>query len=290
MIGLIDRMKINKTYFELKNKRQRIISGDIYFPEENQNKLPLLIISHGFKGFKDWGFFPYISSKFAEQGFITICYNFSMNGKPNDDLIVTNLDDFANNTVSSQTEDLHYLINSVVQNSIKEFDLIQKNWNGSIYLMGHSLGGGVSLLVSVIEPKISKIALWASIAKFDRYTGRQKKEWKKKGFLEFKNQQTNQLLKMNVSYLEDVEFNKEKFDLLKLIPQLEKPVLLIHGMQDLTVPLKEAQMLIDADQKNIINNIFIERTGHTFGIEHPFTKTTSALEDAIKSTIDFFRL
>ncbi len=288
MFDLINRMKINKTYFELKNMPGKIISGDIYFPEQKQNKLPLLIISHGFKGFKNWGFFPYISSSFAKLGYITICYNFSMNGKPKDDLMITNLDDFANNTVSSQTEDLHYLINSVVQNSIKEFDLIQKHWNGTINLMGHSLGGGISLLVSVIEPKISKIALWASIAKFDRYTTRQKDEWKQKGFLEYTNQKTNQLLRMNISYLLDVENNKEKFDLPSAIANLKIPILIVHGKQDVTIPLAEIQMLIDAN--SIINVKIIDKTGHTFGIEHPFTRTTTALEEAINSTIDFFRL
>jgi len=35
---------------------------------------------HGFKGFKDWGFVPYIGETFASKGFAFLTFNFSHNG------------------------------------------------------------------------------------------------------------------------------------------------------------------------------------------------------------------
>lgn len=283
-------MGIIKKIFKLKNKDNKIISGDIYYPEMIDGKLPLVIISHGFKGFKDWGFLPYVSSKFAENGNIVICFNFSLNGNPGNDLIVSNVEDFANNTITREVEDLQFLIDSALKPAFAEFTPIKQFWNGSIFLLGHSLGGAISLIVAQNNSVVSKVALWASIAKLDRYTKRQKIEWKKKGFLEFTNLRTNQHLRMNVSYLEDIEKNNKKYDLPGITAKLDKPVLLIHGKQDVTVPAKEAQMMINADNNKVVSYKLIEKTGHTFGIEHPLTKITPALEEAINLTSGFFQL
>jgi len=281
-------MNLNKTYFELNNQHVRIISSDLYYPSNLSKKNPLIFICHGFKGFKDWGFFPYVSETLALNGFITICFDFSLNGKPDKNLFVTNIHDFANNTVSHELDDLNDLITAIQNNSIDEFKPLKEFWNGEIYLLGHSLGAAISILTALNNPKITKIALWAPIAKFDRYTKRQKDVWKQNGFLEYTNQKTNQLLRMNISYLLDVENNKEKFNLPSAIANLIIPILIVHGKQDVTVPLAEVQMLIEANQE--IRAKIIEKTAHTFGVEHPFSETNPALEEAINSTIDFFRL
>ncbi len=44
------------------------IRGDIRVQEEGGRK-PVLLFAHGFKGFKDWGFFPYASERFASSAF-----------------------------------------------------------------------------------------------------------------------------------------------------------------------------------------------------------------------------
>jgi pimeloyl-ACP methyl ester carboxylesterase len=281
-------MTVAKEYFQIENKFGDILSGDIYYPVANKGKSPLIIISHGFKGFKDWGFFPYISNLFALRNSIVICFNFSHNGNPNREMIITDTKKFADNTISKEINDLEFIISIFTKDIVEEFSRVKEIWNGSIFLLGHSLGGGVSLLVARKNPLVKKVALWASIAKFDRYTERQKNEWKKQGYIEFTNQRTNQLLRMNIDYLEDIEENK--YNLPLIISQMSIPVLLIHGKQDVTVPMKEAQILIDSDVNNILSYEIIENTGHIFGIEHPFFGTTPALENAINLTFDFFKL
>ena len=50
---------------------------------------------------------------------------------------------------------------------------------------------------------------------FDRYTDRLKKEWKDKGYIETENTRTKQMMRFNYTYLEDIEKNREKLDILK---------------------------------------------------------------------------
>ena len=62
-------------YFCTMKNRKEIIKGsndrnilmDITFPVKSNNKL--IIFSHGFKGFKDWGCFSLMSKIFAQNGF-----------------------------------------------------------------------------------------------------------------------------------------------------------------------------------------------------------------------------
>ena len=47
---------------------------------ENINKKKCIIYIHGFKGFKDWGFVPYLGEFLSSHGFLLITFNFSHNG------------------------------------------------------------------------------------------------------------------------------------------------------------------------------------------------------------------
>ena len=43
--------------FALINNDNEYLRGDLRYREDARN-VPTIIICHGFKGFKDWGFFP----------------------------------------------------------------------------------------------------------------------------------------------------------------------------------------------------------------------------------------
>jgi esterase/lipase len=199
-------------------------------------------------------------------------------------------DKFARMTVTQEIEDVDFVINSFISGKILLNDLLNEIWNGEIYLLGTSLGGGISILTAKRNKEINKITLWASIAKFDRYSPRQKKEWKKQGFVEFTNSVTKQQMKLNYTYIEDIEKHGNEYALTDAISELRIPVLILHGAKDVSVPIKEAEMLIEAAPYGMTEFHMIEKTGHTFGITHPFTKTTNALELALENTINFFGL
>ncbi|OGU13044.1 MAG: hypothetical protein A2X61_03540 [Ignavibacteria bacterium GWB2_35_12] len=282
-------MKIINNSFEIVNSINENIRGDIRYPDKRKS-LPCIILMHGFQGFKDWGFFPYISEKVAEVGAITICINFSLNGMGTRTDISEFPEKFARMTVTQEIDDADCIVKSFICGKILSNDILDSIWNGEIYLLGTSLGGGISILTAKRNKNIKKIALWASIAKFDRYSIRQKQEWKKNGFIVFTNSVTKQVMKLNYTYIEDIEKHGSEYSLTDNISELKIPVLIVHGDKDVSVPLKEAEMLVEAAPYGMTEFSLIEKTGHTFGITHPFKRTTRALEQALETTINFYGL
>ena len=63
---------VTKKSFKIKNEYGDNLSTDIRF-DESKKHLPLVIFVHGFKGFKDWGGFPYMTDKLAEAMYLSDC-------------------------------------------------------------------------------------------------------------------------------------------------------------------------------------------------------------------------
>lgn len=259
------------------------IRFSVYFDNEKISK-PCLIFVHGFKGFKDWGFWPYTAEFFAKNGFNVVSFNFSHNGVGDSLTEFEEFDKFAENTISLEVDELDEIINSV-----KSGKLINQNCS-SIGIIGHSRGGAVSILTSAKNENVNALAVWASIAKLDRYTERQKKEWKEKGFVEVFNSRTKQMMRLNVKLLNDIEQNKNStLNIEMAVKELNRPFLIVHGEQDLTVPFEEGKLLFEFADKEKTDLEIIPATGHTFDIVHPFESSNAKFDYVLIKTLEFFQ-
>ena len=61
-----------------------VIRGDLRIPEGPPPRTAVVVV-HGFKGFKDWGFFPHLCEEIAAGGHAVVSFNFSWNGIGADD-------------------------------------------------------------------------------------------------------------------------------------------------------------------------------------------------------------
>jgi len=261
------------------NNKIRITS----FGYENLESAPCLIFVHGFKGFKDWGFWPYSGNFFAEKGFFVLTFNFSHNGVGDSLTEFTELDKFANNTFSLELEELNEIIDAYLNN------FFGKKSNKRIGIVGHSRGGGDSLIVSSKRKEINAVVIWASVANFNRYTERQANEWRKNGFFEVLNTRTNQMMRLNVSLLEDIEKNKtDLLNLKKAAKNLNKPLLIVHGEQDLSVKIEEGEQIFNWSNKELTEFYKIKATGHTFDITHPIEGSNQKFDSVLEKTLNFF--
>ena len=268
--------------FRLKTKEGDFLNINA-FGLENIKSSPCLIFVHGFKGFKDWGFFPYSGKHFADKGYCVLSFNFSHNGVDDEGFNFNRLDKFAENTVSLEVSELIQVINAYKNGFFKESVF------GKICLIGHSRGGAVALLSSLIE-RVDAYIIWASVDKLDRYTDRQKIEWKKQSFVEVLNSRTNQMMRMNVSLLEDIETNKSgSLSIEKAVKELNKPLLILHGEQDLTVPIAEGEQIFKWSDKSITEFEKILGSGHTFDIVHPFEGSNNKFDLVVSKTESFIR-
>src|SRR5262245_13333662 len=112
---------------------------------------PIIIVCHGFKGFKDFAFFPYTSRKLCEQGFAVVTMNFSGNCIADDPLGFTALDKFAQNTISQELDDIDAVLNGITSGVLLGTQADARR----IGIMGHSRGGCTAIVKASLDPRLN---------------------------------------------------------------------------------------------------------------------------------------
>ena len=260
------------------------LHGDLHYA--GHSSCPILLIIHGFRGSKNWGFFPTIAEEFAQNGSIVLTWNMSLNGYSKNSQYIDQPDNFARNTITQEMVDTQSIIDSILQDDRIISGDIRSHWNGDIHVLGHSRGGGIGILISAKNPSIKKLALWNTISRFGRFTERQKKLWSETGTFPIDETEDWKVIAMNYTYISDLEFHSDEYSPLRAITEVSADILIVHAEQDMTVPIREAYALQEKSHSAHMHSI--PQAGHIFGCTHPFTEMTSSLRDAIDTTTAFF--
>ena len=245
---------------------------------------PIIIFSHGFKGFKDWGHWGVIGDYFANHGIVFIKFNFSHNGTTLENPIdFDDLPAFGENNFSKELADLDAVLNWVEQNENPNFD--QKN----ISLIGHSRGGATSILKAAKDDRVHRLITWASVDQVD-YAWKKPsfvERWRNDGVIYAKNGRTKQNMPLNFQLYEDFMKNKDDFDFKQLAPTFDKPYLILHGDNDPAVPLSSAENLHKRFKNSKLK--IISNANHVFNGFHPYNLTDLPAETLVlvKETLDF---
>jgi len=276
-------MTITRIPFELTNGQGDPIRGDVWIGDAAKRDTAI-VVCHGFKGFKDWGFYPYAVEQLAEwTGYPVITFNFSGNGIGPDLLNFTELDKFEQNTFSKEIDDL-----DVVMDAAEAGNLPALGERYSFGLLGHSRGGVIVIVTAAEDPRVDSLVTWNAVARIDRWTDEHKEEWRRNGRVEVLNARTGQMMPLGVVLLEDAEKNAFRLDLVKAVSDLCQPYLIIHGSNDESVSVTEGERLAAAGSEETTRFERIEGGGHTFGAVHPFAGTTEHLTQAVGLTADWF--
>ncbi|WP_410513374.1 alpha/beta hydrolase [Paenibacillus sp. BR2-3] len=247
-----------------------------HFPAQTPAK-SLIVIAHGYKGFKDWGMFPYAASSLSMEHEV-ITFNFSHAGIGEDPEAFTELEKFARNTYQRELKDMEVLLSYLSQHP--------KFGGLPLFLLGHSRGAGDCLLYALDHPgEISGVISWNGVTNLDLFTDEQKKDMKDKGRAYVLNGRTGQQMPLDAIILEDLEQQQERYNLLKRMEHSTFPAILIQGSQDGARLRLGSEQLISI--RPDIDWVQIPGGNHTFGTVHPFAGTTSQLEQAIAETGDF---
>jgi pimeloyl-ACP methyl ester carboxylesterase len=257
---------IKKEFFTLSGAKGRAMLTDVTYDTRFKNA-PLVIFSHGFKGFKDWGTHNLLANYFVENGFRFLKFNFSHNGTTTDAPIdFTDLIAFSDNTFSIELDDLTTVIDFACNGTAIP------SANG-VYLIGHSMGGGISIIKTAEDKRVKKLVSMASISSFHNlWPKKAEEQWRLQGILYMHNSRTNQQMPLKAALLDDLEKNAARLDILAKAATITQPWLIVHGDQDPTVPLSHAEELKNA-QPNA-GFLVIKEGDHTFGATHPYLKDT----------------
>lgn len=267
--------------FSLKCGENALVRGD-YFPSQGPS-LGTVVVCHGFKGFKDWGMFPYIGTALSERMDV-ITFNFSHNGIGKDLQQFTELEKFATNTYSRELEDLDILIRTVQEGKL--FDVgaqLRVPAKAPLFLLGHSKGAATSLIYAMDHPtRISGVVSWNGAVKTDIYSDEEKQAMLRDGRAFTLNGRTKQQMPLNRIILDDMEMNRERYNIVERIAQTSVPVMLVQGTDDFERLKKGSEQLV-RKQPNIAWQL-VQGGNHTFGAVHPFAGTTQPLEQAVQLT------
>lgn len=276
-------MSVSHERFELASEAGDPIRGDVRRSRDPRGETAI-VVCHGFKGFKDWGFFPHVCELLAERtDHPVISFNFSLNGIGPDLDSFTELDKFQRNTFSRELSDLGRVLDAIAAGELPGLD-----GRSRFGLLGHSRGGVSAIITAVEDERVRALVTWSSVSYLDRWSDEQKREWKQRGRIEVLNTRTGQMMPLGLELLEDVEENRDRLDLLRAASRLTVPYLIVHGTEDESVDVSEAEEIYGEAPEGTTRLEKIEGTGHTFGAVHPFEGSTPALDRVIDLSAGWF--
>ena len=262
----------------------RNLAGVVHLPDPGQEAglRPAVVICHGFKGFMGWGFLPHLANLLADRGFVAIRFNLSGSGmKPGDEL-VTDVEAFRTATFSKDVAELGSVVRSVgrdIAPGVADPD--------KLAVIGHSRGGGTALLTAAALP-VKALVTWSAVSTFDRLGSKEKEQWRSAGSIPVINARTGQELPLGTEVLDDLEANLSLLNLPAAASSSKAPWLIVHGEEDETVPIAEAEELATAAGPRA-SLLRIPGASHTFGVSHPFAGPTPQLIEAMNATQRWLR-
>jgi pimeloyl-ACP methyl ester carboxylesterase len=243
-----------------------------------------IVVCHGFKGFKDWGFFPYLAERLAiSTGAVVVSFNFSGSGIGPDLENFTDLEGFARNTFTREIADLEVVLNGLQAGHLGDLEMKPPT---SVGVIGHSRGAAAAILVGARRPEVRAVVTWAGIGSVFRY-----EDWFAEclgdgDVMEIVNARTGQRLPLYRDVLDDLRAHRDALDMEAAASRLGSALLIVHGTADEAVPVTEAHSLHRAAGRAEL--AIIEGAGHTMDASHPFPGTNPRLEEAIGRSVAHF--
>lgn len=215
-----------------------------------------LIIAHGFKGYKEYGLFPWLANKAAEAGAITHRFNFSHSGMLAGDGPFERPDLFEAASWNTQVDDLQ----AVIAHCATDLPTI---------LLGHSRGGVAILLAAGRGAiRVEYLIPLSAPSTCNPLSEEMQQEMLRNGFLESPSSRTDQKLRIGRIFLDEQLADPEQHDLLALVENIDVPITVIHGEDDETVLVSSGEAIVKVAKNAIFKPI--HGGNHVFNTPNPF--------------------
>ena len=275
------------------------VRGDLY-TRPGEKRPGIVVLCHGFKGYRDWGFFPFVAGRLTEVGLTALAIDFSFNGTfppPKDGVLsllermrtpYVRADLFRRNTIRRERSDLETVLRAIARDGLGG----RIDSASPVGLFGHSRGAVVATLTARENDAVAALCTWSCPVHPDHFTAAQKARWRQSGEYAFTDARDGTRLALSTDYLDDLEAHRDAYDVLRRVADLQTPHLIVHGEADLVVRVGEARALHEAEKELHDKRLLIIRTGHTFGVtddlETDMYKTPHALAEACDATVEWF--
>jgi dienelactone hydrolase len=257
------------------------VRGDVRVREGHRADAAIVFL-HGFKGFRRFGFFPSLARAAAQHGFAAVTVDLSRNGIGADGAdTFSAMERFAEHTHTRNLDEIRRVLGVLERGALLDRPARR------IGLMGHSRGGGETVLAAAADPRVNALVTWAAIAKVDRWTPEQIATWKAGGTVQVENARTKQMMPIGPGYWRDLEANRARLDILAAAARVTVPWLVVHGDADTSVPVDEGRQLFEAAGEST-ELLVVEGADHGFNGKHPYAGATPELRIAADATLEWF--
>jgi dienelactone hydrolase len=274
---------VAKQPFELRGADGGPLRGEVRTAGSGSDR-PAVIICHGFKGFKEWGFFPHLADRLARAGLTVISFNFSGSGVGPDGERFSEPERFGHATLSNDLSDLQLVVAALQEGALSD-GLAKQDGYG---LFGHSRGGGTTIIHAASTDSVKAMVTWAAIATPLRWDDATVTRWRSEGRIDVVNQRTGDVLPLYTDFLDDLSARGHELDIARAAARVRGKWLIVHGAEDEAVPYGDAMKLHAAAQPTVSQLTVIPGAGHTFGARHPWTGCTTELDAAFEATVGWF--
>jgi uncharacterized protein len=274
---------VSVTAFSFPNDEGLPVRGEVQPPERIGG--PVVVCVHGFKGFKDWGFWPETSTRLSMAGYGVVRFNFAHSGIGPDFQTFSEPGLFETGTYTREVEDLREVLSRLAARGLPGTQVVDVSRVG---LLAHSRGAVSALAVAASgEFPVRSVALWNPVSSVSWWNEELREQWRKTGFWEVVNTRTGQVFRVKTALLDDAEGNRGRLDPVGNAERLRVPLLSVVAAADESVAPASGRRLASA--AGLLGSLReIAGTGHTFGAAHPFAGPTPALEEAVLATREHF--
>ena len=231
------------------NNDQKLV-GIIETPQ-GEGPFPAVIDCHGFTGNKEGNFHPRLTKSLSNNGFVTLRFDFTGNGESEGQ--------FSDGNILQEVEDVKKAIDYLES---KEY-VDKKN----IGIIGHSMGGTVSIITSSQDDRIKVLVTISPGLLFDNYMqakmGDLLPDLNSKGYLMYSkihNDGNMKTYKITKKFCEV----RQEIDPLEIIKNVNQPIMFLFGTHDGpgSSPESIEQMFENANEPKNIE--IIEEADHCF--------------------------
>lgn len=205
---------------------------------------PGIIFCHGFTGTRvePHRLFVHAARYLCKKGFVVLRFDFRGSGE--------SAGLFQDMTVSEEIADLRAALNWIG----KRNEVLEER----IGVNGLSLGGAVAILTASRDPQIKAVSLWSTMSDFSPIQQVHpdfRTELSKQTFLDIPSGD-----RVGKDLLLDIDKHNILTEISKISP---RPVFIVHGMQDMVVPLWHAKKLYEkaGEPKD---SLFVDGADHTY--------------------------
>ncbi len=259
------------------------VRGDVHVPGDD-GPHPVVVGIHGFKGFRNWGFWPHIAQGLADAGFACIRFDLSHNGVGENGEVFDEKPLFEANTMTREEEDVAAVIDALRSGALPDCERLDTERLG---LIGHSRGGGQVLMRAAKDPGVRAAVTLAAIAGVLRFPAEALEMGRAQGFIPIVNTRTGDVLRFGSDAIAELDTRTDLHDIAAShAARIDAPLLVCHGTADPAVSVNDAHAIADAAPHATLE--LFDGADHVLNCRHPWQGPTPHFERFVRLAAQHF--